>query len=142
MLPDTELICGLGAGLTLCDAGAWHALFVAQTLLVLSLALTNATMGVRHTLGWLGLPLWVARRFTSATLLAGVVPLVTGLWLRQQVKDASLACYLEHAATGCRHDLLDRAQEMQQVAVWVGWTEAVLIGTSLVGLALLRPPSR
>lgn len=138
MLPNTELICELGSGLALCSADAWHAAFLAQTILVLSLALTNLLMGVRYQLGWLGAPLWLAQRFTAATMLAGVVPLFTGLWLRQKVMVASYACYLEHARTGCEHTLLDRAQEMQQVAVWVGWTEAVLFGTSLFALALLR----
>ncbi len=138
MLPNTELICELGSGASLCNAGAWHAIFVTQTLLVLTLALTNALMGVRHRRGLLAVPARVGRVFSKATMLAGVVPLFTGLWLRQKVKVASFDCYLEHGLSGCDHSLVDRALEMQQVSVWVGWVEAVLISASVFGLILLK----
>lgn len=142
MLPDTGLICGMGSGASLCNAGVWHAVFVIQTLIVLSLGLTNAIVGLRHRLGILDTPLDVARMLARGTMLAGAVPLVTGMWLKEKVRRASYACYLEHDETGCTHDLIDRFEEMQQVGVWVGWVEATLFGTCLLGLWLLSKPLR
>ena len=138
MLPNTELICELGSGATLCSAGTWHAVFVLQTLLVLSIALTNAMMAIRFRMGLLEVPARIARLFSQGTMLAALAPLATGLWLRQKVKAASYACYLEHDLSGCDHSLVDRAIEMQQVSVWVGWVEAVLIGASFFGVYMLR----
>ncbi|MBX2799278.1 MAG: hypothetical protein KTR31_16505 [Myxococcales bacterium] len=142
MLPDTELLCDLNNGLTLCDASWWHYVFLAQSLLVVSLGVANLGVGIRHWLGWLDIPLWVARRFSLSTLAAAVVPLTTGLWLREQVKSASYSCYLNHEASGCTHTLIERGHEMAGVLTWVGWTEAVLLVTCLVSLAFLFGPTR
>lgn len=142
MLPDTELLCDLRDGLTLCDAGQWHLVFVAQTILVVSLGLVNLAAGLRHTFGRLDVPLWVAQRFAWATLLASVVPLSTGLWLRESIREASFSCYQSHAQTGCTHSLVDRGHEMAGLFHWVGWTEGVLLGTCLVALGLLYQPRR
>jgi len=142
VLPDTELICNLSSGATLCDAGWWHTVFVVQGVLVLSLALTNLMAGVRHRLGRLHTPVWMARRFALATTLAAVVPLATGLWLREQVRQASYACYLTHETSGCTHSLLDRLDEMVAVMSWVGWNEGLLVGTSALALGLLYLPKR
>lgn len=142
MLPDTELLCDLRDGMTLCDASSWHFVFLAQSVLVIALGLVNAGLGFRHFVGLLDTPLWLARRFTWATLLAAAVPLATGLALREQVRQASYACYLQHPTTGCTHSLLDRGQEMTAVLGWIGWTEGVLVGTCLLGLAMLYGRSR
>ncbi len=141
MLPDTELICDLQSGLTLCDAGAWHYVFAVQTVLLASLVLVNLMHGFRHRLGWLRTPLWLARRFAIGSLLAGVAPLVTGLVLIRRVREASLDCWHEHALSGCTHTLLDRADELAGVWSWVGWTEALLVvggGWALLMLVLPR----
>ncbi|MCA9488417.1 MAG: hypothetical protein KC621_00795 [Myxococcales bacterium] len=137
MLPDTELLCELRDGLTLCDANQWHTVFVVQTLIVCSLGLVNVGLGLRHLFGRLDVPLWVARRFALATALSAVVPLSTGLWLREQVREASYACYLQHATNGCTHSLVDRGHEMAGILHWVGWTEALLLSTCVVSLGLL-----
>jgi len=142
MLPDTELICDLSNGMTLCNANNWHAIFLFQTGLLMSLSVTNVITGLRHLLGRLSIPLWVAQRFSVATMLAGVVPLATGMYLREQVRSASYACYLAHDTSGCEHSLMDRAAEMSSVFAWVGWTEAMLLSTSLCGLVLLLIPRR
>lgn len=142
MLPDTELLCDLRDGLTLCDASQWHLVFVVQTALVCSLGLLNVSMGVRHLVGRLDVPLDAARRFAWATALATVVPLGTGLWLREQIREASYACYLTHAQTGCTHSLVDRGHEMAGLFQWVGWTEAALLSTCLLALGLLHQPRR
>ncbi|HHO51492.1 MAG TPA: hypothetical protein ENK18_11605 [Deltaproteobacteria bacterium] len=142
MLPDTELLCDLNNGLTLCDANAWHYVFLAQSALVISLGLANAGLGLRHWLGRLDTPLWVARRFSLATLTAAIVPLSTGLWLREQVRRASFDCYLQHDATGCTHTLVERGHEMAGVLHWVGWTEVILVVTCLFGLAMLSGSPR
>lgn len=142
MLPDTELLCELRDGVTLCDANRWHAVFLLQSILVGSLGLANVVTGLRHRAGRLDLPLWVARRFAVASLAAAVVPLGTGLFLRDLVRRASLDCYLQHASTGCSHSLVDRGREMAGVLTWIGWTEGTLIVPSLVGLALLLGPPR
>ena len=142
MLPDTELLCDLNNGLTLCNAGAWHYAFLVQSLLVVSLGLANVGVGVRHWLGRLDVPLWVARRFSLGTLAAAIVPLTTGLWLRESVRSASYGCYLRHDVTGCDHTLVERSAEMAGILTWVGWTEAMLIGTCMIGLALLFGPER
>ena len=137
MLPDTELLCDLNNGLTLCDANSWHYAFLIQSLLVVSLGVANLGLGLRHVFGRLDTPLDVARRFSLGTLAAAAVPLLTGLWLREQVRQASLDCYLRHDATGCTHTLMERGAEMAGVLHWVGWTEAMLVGTCLMGLAML-----
>jgi hypothetical protein len=137
MLPDTELLCELRDGLTLCDAGQWHFVFLVQTVLVCSLGLLNVGLGLRHVTGRLQAPVWVARRFAWATLLASAVPLASGLWLREQIRAASHACYLTHTDTGCVHSLVDRGREMAGLFHWVGWTEGALLGTCLVALGLL-----
>jgi hypothetical protein len=137
MLPDTELLCDLRDGMALCDAGSWHLVFLVQSILVIALGLVNAGLGLRYTFGRLETPLWLARRFNWATLAATIVPLTTGLALREQVRRASYACYLQHAETRCTHTLLDRGQEMTAVLGWVGWTDGVLVGTCLLGLAML-----
>lgn len=142
MLPDTELLCDLRDGMTLCDASSWHFLFLAQSILVISLGLVNAGLGARYVFGRLQTPLWFARRFTWATLVAAVVPLATGMALREQVREASYACYLQHVVTGCTHSLLDRGHEMAAVLGWIGWTEGVLVGTCVLGLAMLYGKSR
>jgi len=142
VLPDTELICNMSSGMTLCDAGWWHSVFVAQGVLVLSLALTSVMTGLRHVVGRLDTPLWLARRFTMGTLLATAVPLATGLFLVEKVRHASLACYLEHATSGCTHGLMDRHDEMSQVMTWVGWNELLLLGASTIALVLLYVPRR
>jgi len=142
MLPDTELICDLSNGMTLCNANNWHALFLVQTGMLMTLSLTNLITGIRHLLGRLAVPVWVAQRFGMATLLAGVVPLLTGLYLREQVRAASYACYLTHDTNGCDHSLLERGAEMAGVATWIGWTEGMLLSTSLLGLLLLVLPQR
>jgi hypothetical protein len=142
MLPDTELLCDLRDGLTLCDASTWHYVFLAQSILVVSLGLVNVGLGARYVTGTLTTPLWLARRFTWATLTAAVVPLITGLGLLAQVRQASYACYLQHATTGCSHSLLDRGHEMAAVLNWIGWTEGLLVGTCVLGLALLHGRSR
>lgn len=142
MLPDTELLCELRDGVTLCDANRWHLVFVIQSVLVGSLGLANVLTGLRHRFGRLDLPLWVAQRFAFASLFAAAVPLGTGLFLRDLVRRASLDCYLQHAATGCTHSLVERGHEMAGVLSWIGWTEAMLIVPSLVGLALLLGPPR
>ncbi|MEQ1501325.1 MAG: hypothetical protein ABMB14_03800 [Myxococcota bacterium] len=137
MLPDTELLCDLRDGMTLCDANSWHLVFLIQSVLVVSLGLVNAGTGVRYFAGVLTTPLWLARRFAWGTLGATLVPLVTGLGLREQVKSASYACYLHHAETGCTHSLVDRGREMAAVFGWIGWTEGVLLGTCVLALGLL-----
>jgi hypothetical protein len=142
MLPDTELICDLSNGMTLCDASWWHMVFLVQSGLVISLGLTNVITGLRYWFGVMTVPLWVARRFTWATVLSAIVPLSTGLFLREKVRVASYHCYLAHDDTGCTHGLMDRMAEMMGVMTWVGWTEAVLVGTCLVGIALLYGPTR
>ncbi len=142
MLPDTALICDLSNGMTLCNANNWHAIFMIQTGLLMSLSVTNVITGFRHLFGRLNIPLWVAQRFSLATMFAGVVPLGTGLYLREQVRMASYACYLAHDETGCAHSLMDRAAEMAGVFGWVGWTELMLLSTSFIGLLLLLIPRR
>lgn len=142
MLPDTELLCDLRDGMALCDAGQWHYVFVVQSILVVSLGLLNVSTGLRHTFGRLQTPLSVARNFAWATLLASVVPLFTGLWLREQIRSASHACYLTHDQTGCTHSLVERGREMAGIFQWVGWTEGVLLGTCLLALGLLYQPRR
>jgi hypothetical protein len=137
MLPDTELLCDLRDGLTLCDANAWHYVFLVQSILVVALGLVNASLGARHALGRLATPLWVARRFAWGTLAAAVIPLSTGVFLREQVRSASYDCYLQHASTGCTHTLVERGDEMRGVLMWVGWTEGALILTCLFALGLL-----
>ena len=137
MLPDTELLCDLNNGLTLCDANAWHYAFLIQSVLVVSLGVANLGIGVRHLTNRLDIPLWLARRFSLGTLAAAVVPLTTGLWLREQVRGASFACYLRHDATGCDHTLVERGAEMAGVMHWVAWTEGMLVVTCLAGLAML-----
>lgn len=142
MLPDTELLCDLRDGLTLCDASTWHYVFLAQSILVIALGLVNVGLGTRYLFGRLDTPLWLARRFTWATLAAATVPLATGLGLREQVRQASLGCYLQHAVTGCTHSLLDRGEEMASVLGWIGWTEGMLVGTCMLGLAMLYGRAR
>jgi hypothetical protein len=137
MLPDTELLCDLRDGLSLCDANSWHLVFLVQTVLVVSLGLVNTSVGLRHTLGWLATPLPIARRFAWGALAATAIPALTGLSLWGQVRSASYWCYLRHDNTGCTHTLLDRAHEMAEVLRWVGWTEGVLVGTCVFGLGLL-----
>lgn len=137
MLPDTELLCDLQNGMTLCDANQWHIVFLVQSVFVVSLGLTNASVGLRYWLGWLETPLWLARRLAWATLASAAVPFLTGLGLREQVRAASYACYLQHAETGCTHTLVDRGHEMAAVFGWVGWTEGVLLTTCLLALGML-----
>lgn len=142
MLPDTELLCDLRDGMSLCDANAWHYAFLVQSILVVSLGLVNAGTGLRYRAGLLSVPVWLARRFSWGTLFAALVPLITGISLREQVKSASYACYLTHAETGCTHSLVDRGREMAAVLTWVGWTEGLLLGTCALALGLLYGPSR
>lgn len=137
MLPDTELLCDLRDGMSLCDANAWHYAFLVQSILVVSLGLVNAGAGLRYWLGFMGTPVWLARRFAWGTLAASLVPLATGISLREQVKSASYSCYLQHTETGCTHTLVDRGEEMGQVLTWVGWTEGMLVGTCVLALGML-----
>lgn len=142
MLPDTELLCDLRDGVTLCDAGQWHLVFLIQSVLVVSLGLVNVAMGLRHVTGRLEVPLEVARRFAWATLLAAAVPLASGLWLREQIRAASFACYQGHATSGCTHSLVERGHEMAGLFHWVGWTEGVLLGTCALAIGLLHAGGR
>jgi hypothetical protein len=137
MLPDTELLCDLRDGMALCDANGWHMVFLVQSVLVIALGLTNASIGLRYRLGWLATPLWLARRLSWATLAAASVPLLTGVGLREQVRAASYACYLQHVESGCTHSLVDRGREMASVLGWVGWTESILLVTCAMSLAML-----
>ncbi len=91
---------------------------------------------MRYWFGTPAVPLWIARRFTRATAPSAVVPLGTGLFLSEQVRRASYACYLAHDETGCTHSLVDRAGEMGGVLGWVGRTEFMLLGTCLVVVGL------
>lgn len=141
MLPDTDLICDLQSGLTLCDASAWHAAFAVQTVLLASLVALNLIQAYRYRFGWLRTPIQLTRRFAAGSLLAGVAPLVTGVVLLRRVRQASLDCWLEHADSGCAHTLLDRADELAGVWSWVAWTEGMLLvggGWALLMLVLPR----
>jgi hypothetical protein len=137
MLPDTEALCSPFSAHALCDPGSWHVAFLVQSLLVVSLGLVNVGTGLRHALGWRLTPLPIARGLAWGTLAASGVPALTGLWLWEKVRAASLACYLRHGDSGCTHTLLDRAREMAGVAQWVGWTESLLVGTCVVALGML-----